>query len=257
MKRHPSASFLHGSMNRFALVLFALAVLSAPLAAAPERCIVVDAGHGGAQDVDESSANNATSATGIPEKDLTLEVARAVFDAIKNSEAAKRAGIVPVMTRERDVNVGMGERAKIALGRETRAFVSIHFNASTTHTARGPLGMVQSAEHGNLHLARDAAFAELLAKTVSTVTRRVDPKSLPHDFLTDRELKGGRGSFLFRYLRAEPRGQTFPACFLEIEFIDNPAVDAWLVRGEKARTVRQEIAAAIAAALVDYVAAQK
>jgi N-acetylmuramoyl-L-alanine amidase len=245
-------------MKCFAAILLLLGMCAGSLRAAPaERCIVIDAGHGGTREVDESSPNNATSASGVLEKDLTLEVARAIFAAIKDSEAAKKAGIVPVMTRERDVNVGMGDRAKIALGRETRAFVSIHFNASTNHTARGPLGMVQSAEHGNLHLARDGAFADLLAKTVSTVTRRVDPKSLPRDFLTDRELKGGRGSFLFRYLRAEPRGQTFPACFLEIEFIDNPTVDAWLVKGDTARAVRAEIAEALAKALIDYVAVQK
>ena len=242
-------------MKRRALAILVLAMLGGPLTAAPaERCIVIDAGHGGVRDVDESSANNATSTSGVLEKDLTLEVAHAVFDAIKSSDAAKKLGIVPVMTRERDENIGMTERARIALAHETRAFVSIHFNASPAHTARGPLGMVQSAEHGNPHVARDGAFANLLAAAVSTVTRRADAKSQHHDFLTDRELKGGRGSFLLRHLRAEPRGQMFPACFLEIEFIDHPAVDAWLVRGDAARAIRRAIAQALAEALVDYVA---
>ena len=88
-------------MKRRALAILVLALLGGPLMAAPaERCIVIDAGHGGVRDVDESSANNATSASGALEKDLTLEVARAVFDAIKISDAAKKSGIVPVMTRE-------------------------------------------------------------------------------------------------------------------------------------------------------------
>src|ERR1700677_4656819 len=51
-------------------------------ASAAERCIVIDPGHGGARDVDESSANNATSPSGVKEKDLTLAVGREVFEAI-------------------------------------------------------------------------------------------------------------------------------------------------------------------------------
>ena len=55
-------------------------------------------------------------------------------------------------------------------------------------------------------------------------------------------------------MRADPRGQGIPACFLEIEFIDNPEVEAWLIRGEKAKVIRAEIAQALAATLVEYVA---
>ncbi len=232
---------------------FALAFAATSVAAPDERCIVIDPGHGGPQALDESSANNATSPSGTKEKDLTLEVARAIFAAIRDSDLAKKANIVPVLTRDADVNVGMAERAGIALAHPTKAFVSIHFNASPAHTSRGPLGMVQDAAHGNEHVSRDGAFADRLAEAVSAVMRRHDPKSLRHRFQTDRELKSGRGSFLFHHLRAKPDGQSIPACFLEIEFIDNAEVEAWLISGERAKAVRAEIAQAIAAALIDYV----
>lgn len=225
----------------------------AAFASGEDRCIVIDAGHGGTRDVDESSANNATSPSGIKEKDLTLEVARAVFAAIQSSAEAKRLHIVPVITRTTDVNVGMTERARMAVSKNTKAFVSVHFNASGGHTAHGPLGMVQDPGHGNPNVARDGAYANFLADAVSSVTQRYDPKSRRHAFLTDHELKGGRGSFLLRHLHETPQGRAFPACFLEIEFIDNPAVESWLVKGDKGKAVRLEIAEALALALIAYV----
>ena len=236
-----------------AALAFAFGVESA-FAGPGKRRIVIDAGHGGAQALDESSANNATSPSGVKEKDLTLEMARAVFAAIRDSESAKKANVVSILTRDADVNVGMAERARIALAHSARAFVSIHFNASSTHTTRGPLGMVQDAAHGNAHVARDGAFANQLADAVSTVAKRHDPKSERHSFQTDRELKNGRGSFLFHHLRANPDGQSIPACFLEIEFIDNADVEAWLIKGDRAKAIRTEIAQALAAALIDFVA---
>ena len=234
--------------------LLAAALLVTFASAAEERVIVIDPGHGGAAVLDESSPNNATSPSGVKEKDLTLEMGQAVFAAIRDSAAAKKAGVVPVLTRKEDVNVGMTARAGVALAHSARALVSIHFNASTGHTARGPLGMVQDAGHGNQHVAQDGEYANRLAEAVSAVTRRYDPKSGRRGFITDRELKAGRGSFLFKYLRADPRGQGIPACFLEIEFIDNVEVEAWLIRGEKAKAIRAEIAQALAAALIEYVA---
>jgi N-acetylmuramoyl-L-alanine amidase len=224
-------------------------------AGAAERCIVIDPGHGGARDVDESSANNATSPSGVKEKDLTLEVSREVFQAIESSAEAKKLGIVPVITRTTDVNVGMTERARIALARNTKAFVSIHFNASEGHRAQGALGMVQDAGHGNPNVARDGAYANALADAVSAVAQRHDPKSRRRGYLTDHELKGGRGSFLLHHLRETAQGRSFPACFLEIDFIDNPAVEAWLVNGAEGKAVRAEIAKALANALIKYVAA--
>lgn len=242
-------------MKRMLLACAAAAfvAMTCAVASAEDLCIVIDPGHGGARDVDESSANNATSPSGVAEKDLTLEVGREIFEAIQSSDEAKRLHIVPVITRTTDVNVGMTERAKIALSHNTKAFVSIHFNASGNHNAHGPLGMVQDAGHGNPNVARDGAYADALADAVNAVTQKYDPKSKRHEFLTDHELKGGRGSFLLRHLHESPQGKSFPACFLEIDFIDNPAVEAWLVKGEKGKAVRLEIAKALAEALVKYV----
>ncbi len=245
---------LRRAANLHAVIRVLAAALFATFASADDRVIVIDPGHGGTSVLDESSPNNATSPSGTKEKDLTLEMAQAVFAAIRDSAEAKRARVVPVLTRSEDVNVGMTARAGVALSHSARVLVSIHFNASSSHTARGPLGMVQDVRHGNQNVARDGECANWLADAVSSVTRRYDQKSVRRAFITDRELKQGRGSFLFKHLRADPRGQGIPACFLEIEFIDHAEVEAWLVRGEKAKAIRAEIARALAAALIEYVA---
>jgi N-acetylmuramoyl-L-alanine amidase len=89
------------------------------------RVVVLDPGHGG---VDPG----AIAVTGIHEKDVTLQVARALKTIL---EATGRYRVV--MTRETDVFVALRDR--VAVAREARAdlFVSLHADSIDGGTVRG------------------------------------------------------------------------------------------------------------------------
>ena len=241
------------------LRLAALALSLCLSTAHADLTVIVDAGHGGTSIVDESSPNNAQyPARGkaqFLEKDLTLSMAEAVADAI-NSARGPGPRIRALLTRTRDVNVGMAERARIATEANAAAFVSIHFNASGNHTAKGPLFMIQDAQRGNRNVERDTEFGQRLVRAIAAVSTRYDAGSTPRGRMTDRDFKGGRGSFLFKYLRRTEQGQQIPACFLEVDFLDNPAVVKWLLLRSDSRAIQKQIAQAIAEATVAYLRAQ-
>jgi N-acetylmuramoyl-L-alanine amidase len=236
-----------------ALLIAMLSVVHAEL-----PIVVIDPGHGGSgAELDHSSPNNAEfksprSGTTYLEKDLTLEVSKEIARLVNESQKAKA-----VLTRSSDVNVGMQARAKTADQPGTVAFVSIHFNS--TPSAHGPLAVVQGEKYQGVpanaagQLKRDKAFGDSLSKAVEAVTLKYDPESKAKTAqIFDRKPEG---SHLFRYLREQERGKILDACFLEIEFMDNPKVAAWLLEGENAAAIRKEIAASIAKALVECAAA--
>lgn len=74
--------------------------------------LVIDAGHGG-------TTARGRSTPGLAEKDLVLDVARA---------ARQRLGSRALLTRDRDVNLSIGERIGVARSASARAFVSVHAN---------------------------------------------------------------------------------------------------------------------------------
>ena len=93
--------------------------------------VVIDPGHGGTGKVGGSSGNNATSPSGVLEKDLTFAVAR-------HAEAALQASGHNVrLTRTADVNLSLVDRAKVAKAARADAFVSIHFNGFGDTSVQG------------------------------------------------------------------------------------------------------------------------
>lgn len=79
--------------------------------------IAVDAGHGG-------SDAGAIGPHGVFEKDANLAIARAVKDALE------KAGASPFLTRDRDIDVPLYERPRIAWRGKARLFISVHCNSS-------------------------------------------------------------------------------------------------------------------------------
>ena len=79
--------------------------------------IAVDPGHGG-------SDSGATGALGTLEKDTNLAIAKIV------KETLEKAGAKPFLTRDRDMDVPLLERGRIAWKAGARLFISIHGNAS-------------------------------------------------------------------------------------------------------------------------------
>jgi N-acetylmuramoyl-L-alanine amidase len=93
--------------------------------------MVIDPGHGGVGKIGGSSGNNATSPSGLLEKDLTLAVAR-------HAEASLGArGHTVRLTRTTDVNLSLVGRAAVAKSAKADAFVSIHFNGFGDPTVQG------------------------------------------------------------------------------------------------------------------------
>lgn len=91
--------------------------------AVAKQTVVIDAGHGG--------ADNGTRWGGVEEKRLALDMAKRV-------EAILRQKNIPtVMTRTTDTTVTLEERVAIANKLDNVIFVSIHFNASRDTSIRG------------------------------------------------------------------------------------------------------------------------
>ena len=233
------------------LMLFCLAVV----AGAAERVIVIDAGHGGAKPAGSqaartlSSNNNAVSPGGLLEKDLTLELAQKVVAHINASAGAREAGVRAVPTRTADVNPDFAQRAKVAADHGAEWFLSIHFNAVPKGAKKqsATLGIVPM-KRANPHYKEDAAFAKSLTAATSAAIRKWLPDSRALPVGDDRELHGGQGSNLFHQLRTQMKTPV-TACFLEVEFMDNSAVEQALL-GRNRGAAFDAVAAAISDAVV-------
>lgn len=235
------------------LILFLLAVIPVSLTATPP-VILIDPGHGGSEvagslkERSNSSPNNATTPGGLKEKDLTLEFSLILREEILK-EATKQGRTLGVMlTRETDVNLNFISRAKICNRPDTACVVSIHFNATDGAKASGSLAVI-AAKDRNPDYEIDKAFALGLVSACSRGVREFLPGSKDMGTIHDSHLHGGLGSNFFFQLQRQPHLKGKPKCFLEIEFIDNPAVEKALLDGDRAAKFRT-IAASIAAYLV-------
>ena len=94
---------------------------------AKDFIVVIDAGHGG-KDPGALSANKS-----IREKDVTLQVALMVGETIKK----KHPEVNVMYTRQKDVFVGLNDRARMANKANADLFISIHCNAATNRSAKG------------------------------------------------------------------------------------------------------------------------
>ena len=89
------------------------------------KCIVIDPGHGGLE-------NGAQGKFGTLEKDITLAIGFKLKEIIE-----KRLAFNVVLTRERDVDVSLEQRAAVANNNRALLFVSIHTNSSYRKDASG------------------------------------------------------------------------------------------------------------------------
>ncbi len=89
------------------------------------KTVVIDPGHGGAE-------VGAKGTGGTLEKDLTLAIARKLRAALTNS-----LGLQAFLTRDRDQELALDDRAAFANNYKADLFISIHANASRSPVARG------------------------------------------------------------------------------------------------------------------------
>lgn len=86
--------------------------------------VCIDPGHGG--------SNGGAAYDGLWEKDLTLQIANAMYE-----ELSKYEGITVVMTRTGDVDMSLEQRAQFAADMGADFLYSIHLNASPSHDLFG------------------------------------------------------------------------------------------------------------------------
>lgn len=88
--------------------------------------IFIDPGHGGHDP-------GAIGPTGLDEKTVVLQIAKELRQLIQHEMPQYRV----VLTREQDVFVPLGERARMANAQQAQVFISIHANSSPNHEASG------------------------------------------------------------------------------------------------------------------------
>lgn len=206
--------------------------------------IVIDPGHGGDRDERSSTANNATSHTsGILEKDLTLDFGLRTRSALRASRTGENQNIWIHMTRAEDVNIAGPLRANIARDHGADILLSIHFNGFNG-SARGTETLVRRSSD-NVNFNEDALLARRVNDAVYRAILAHDPDARDRD-IKERQLAALSDAALGNSAEYHP----LRSALLEVEFIDNEAVDKLLSVDEGYEQVRQDIADALAAALL-------
>lgn len=207
--------------------------------------IVIDPGHGGDSNLRGSSANNATSHTsGILEKDLTLALALETRAALQNAMAADGLSLRIYLTRDDDSNLRGDHRAHVGRDNGADILLSIHFNGFDG-TVRGTETLVRRASD-NANYDQDEVLAARVNDAVYGAILGHDPEA------RNRGVKSRELAVLSDdSLGNSPSYHPIRSALLEVEFIDNQAVDALLNINENHERVRLDIATAIANAMIE------
>jgi N-acetylmuramoyl-L-alanine amidase len=210
--------------------------------------VVIDPGHGGID------AGTVSPATGVPEKQVVLEVARAVAERLR---AEGRCEVV--LTRDADVFVGLAERTRIARTHHADLLLSIHADAEYDHSVRGATVYTLS-EKASDERAAALAYKENQADAIGGLVADETPDDVAGILgeLTLRETRRFSLSFARdlldevrangRSVRGEPHRQAalkvlrapdVPSVLIEIGFLSNKEDEAQMTSPEwRARTAR-------------------
>jgi N-acetylmuramoyl-L-alanine amidase len=255
-------------MTLLRLLAVVVVVLTTKLPSHAQFTVVIDPGHGGmhvagksdsTQEGDGASWNNARTATKkLFEKDLTLSYALAVKQAFERSDRARALKIRVVLTREQDVHLSAMERAAVAVRESADVLLSIHFNAANGK-AEGTRAFFVSEDHPdwefmhftNAYEARDRRFCEMICQHVANALQPFGGKPEKRVVYGDvRDRKDGLR--LLGFARQDTHLRNATMGLLEVEFIDNPAVEAWLVSDTNKANVERAAAEGIVSATCDW-----
>lgn len=182
--------------------------------------VVIDPGHGGSDKVGGSSANNATGPNGLLEKDVALDLARRTAGLLGQSAEV-------LMTRTRDINLSLADRARLAHDRVAALFLSIHLNGFGDASVDGT--EVWIARQANQE-SRDFA-TEVLHRLIAVTN------------VSDRGVRERDLGVLLPERHAAHTG----ACLAEIAFLTNPAEARRLESDDYRQAIAQALAAAVQA----------
>lgn len=201
------------------------------------RTICLDPGHGG-----KDTGNRVRRFYWHDEKTYTLDL------ALELRKQLEKAGFKVVLTRHKDVYVGLSERAAIANKSGADLFISLHFNATRTdkNAVQGietycitPVGAASSnaqgrgSDHsatiGNIYERRSLLFAYQMQKSL-----------VHHLSANDRDVRRARFEVL--------RDTRMPAILIEGGYMTNPS------EGRKifSSSYRERMAAAIVDGIQAY-----
>jgi N-acetylmuramoyl-L-alanine amidase len=169
--------------------------------------ILIDPGHGGPEDL------GAVGPSGVPEKSVTLTTSKLLRD-----EFIQRGAVV-VMTREKDVDVGLQERVDLINTTQPTIALSIHYNA--------------------LPDSGDA----IKTQGVSTFWYQTQAHSLAmflHNYLVKTLKRPSYGVFWNNLALTRP--SKTPSVLLELGFMINPTEYEWILN----RAEQKKLARAIA-----------
>lgn len=221
--------------------------------------VVIDPGHGGVK-------IGARNRSGAAEKDITLAV------SLRARDALKKAGVNVLLTRESDVDISLGRRARFANEKEATLFVSIHANSWPEKTRRGIEVYILAASASD----SDAAHVEAQEESFDR-DERPNPENAEvlDDILDDLAvgvaseasallalrleanlskipaLAPGRGLRQARF--AVLRGAQMPAALVELGYLTHEQQGAALATS----AVAEAAGAAVARGIQDYLEAWK
>ena len=153
-------TFMH-SLAAAALALAVLVPAAATAQEQPLRTIVIDPGHGGLE-------SGAKGRFGNLEKDITLAVSLKLKALIE-----KDMGFEVVLTRDRDVDVSIENRAATANNHKAGLFISVHANGSVQRKAAGSETFFLSLNATD----EDTRRLAYLENNSNELQSRIDPSS--------------------------------------------------------------------------------
>jgi N-acetylmuramoyl-L-alanine amidase len=223
-----------------------------PSGAGP-RTIIIDPGHGGAE-------VGAKGPGGTLEKDVTLAIARKVRAGLTNG-----LGLQAFLTRDRDQEVALDDRAALANNYKADLFISIHANASRSQGARGSEVYFLSYQAADDESRRIAALEGGLVTEVPGAATSSDLALILWDMAqaehleessalasrVQEELASVTGSEARGVKQAPFRvlvGAAMPAILVEVAFISNAEEEKLLISD----AYQSRIAAAVVKGVARY-----
>lgn len=214
--------------------------------------VVIDAGHGGKDP-------GAIGVDKMREKDVVLDIALKVGEKIK----ANFPNVEVIYTRDKDVFIGLDDRARIANKLNADLFMSIHADAAGSSQAYGTetfaLGLHRSKE--NLETAKRENQVILMEDNYEVTYEGFDPNSdesyialaiQQSAFLENSLSIASKVQNQFKKLGRKNRGvkqagfvvlykTTMPSVLIETGFITNPTEGRFLNKSDNRRSIADGI----------------
>ena len=250
------------------------------------KVIVIDPGHGGDFRKGKSSPNNATSPSGVKEKDINLDIAKRIKKRLIDQSQVEGIELTVVLTRESDTNLSLVDRAEMANSNSATLYLSIHCNGFSDSRARGtecwidrkymepkkqlvagsdmsmPGPGLPASGTRNVNVKRDEELAKSVVDATIKGLKKFDSSAKLRSDRYTRNTNGesytppkGVKMMGLGTLRDAKLGTSANNCrsaLLELEFITNPRVDQ-LLNGGNSVAVREAISKEIAGSLLSFI----